>query len=101
MALAQSASDTSVNSITETDIATWTADGVKKLVGFCAKGQFPAEYRLYLDATLYYKYLTSSADETAYVVDKEFTPALNVVVDLRVYHEAPQAKTFFGTLLGG
>lgn len=101
MPLAQSASDISLAPQTETTIVSWTADGAKELVGFTGKGQWPAEYRLYSGATLIYKYLTSSADETAFVADKAFVPAVNVAIALKVYHEAPQAKTFFGTLLGG
>lgn len=101
MALAQSSSDISVASQTETEIASWTSDGAKKLVGFVGKGQWPAEYRLYVGATLTYKYLTTSAEQTAFVADKDVSVASGTVVSLKVYHEAPQAKTFFGTILGG
>jgi len=100
MSLAQSASDTSVNASTETDIATWTADGVKEFVGFVATGEYPAEYRLYFDTTLKYKFQTSAEQPTAFVADKAVVPANNVVVDLRVYHTAPAAKNYFGTILG-
>lgn len=101
MPLAKSAAPVSVNPNTETSIVSWTADGTKKTVGFVATGDYPAEYRYYEDATRIFTYKTTPEDMTAFVVDKEWSPAAAVVVAVRVIHQGPDAGDYFGTILGG
>ena len=91
----------SANSESETDICSWTADGVKELCGFLACGDVPAEYRLYVDTDLVYVFKTTDEGDTAQVVDKPWAPEGDAVIDLRVYHKAGAAATFNGTILGG
>ncbi len=101
MALAQSASPVSVNSQSETEIVSWTADGAKEFIGFLAAGPIPAEYRLYVEGTRVYPYQTTPEDLTAFIVDKPYVPANGTIFSLKVYHESPTAESFFGTILGG
>lgn len=90
----------SVVAETTTTILSWEADGVSAFAGFLAQGSVPAVYTLSVSSCSFYTYLTNGADMTAFVLDKPWVPASGTSFALRVYHEAPGAKYFSGTILG-
>lgn len=95
------ASGVSVNPAAETTVVSWTADGVKQVVGFDGESKIPAEFRLYSGATLYYQFRTTTNGLNAFIADKAFIPTAATVIALKAYHEGPAAYTFSGTILGG
>lgn len=98
--IAYTTAPVSVTAETTTTILSWTADGVSAFAGFLAQGQVPAVYSLCMSSSALYKYQTNGADMTAFVLDKPWVPENGSSFALRVYHEAPGAKTFTGTILG-
>jgi len=102
--IAHTAADVTVPPNTETEILSWTSDGVQELVGFLASGTYSAEYRLYVgdDPAPWYVYQTSPGNRTAYVADRAKVVPTGKIVSLRVYHESTEGpQRFRGTLLGG
>ncbi|WP_422661683.1 hypothetical protein ACK8P5_26535 (plasmid) [Paenibacillus sp. EC2-1] len=89
----------------ETEITSWTADGLSYLIGFTGTGSFSGEFRLYVgvqDPNPVYVYMTSPGNRTAYIADRGSKLPAGTKVSLKVVHEdATDAQTFKGTILGG
>lgn len=93
----------------ETEVATWTADGAAGFVGFLASSNWGSgEWRLYIGGLVKYRYRTTPEMPTAFVVDKETVLANGTALSLRLYHDLKDedgttglAQTAHATLLGG
>lgn len=92
----------------ETEIVTWTADGLQGFLGFTGTGSYSGTFVLYVkkptDASPkpYYMYQTSPSNRTAYVADRFIVFPANTILSLRVSHDdSVDAQIFYGTLLGG
>lgn len=93
---------TNVSSGVETTVATYTGDGTKKVGGFIARGAVGAEYRLYISTTKLLTYITTTADQLAYVVlPKGITIGSGVACAVKVYHAFGSAQGFYASIFEG
>lgn len=101
--LAKNNQGTSIEPNVETELVVWVSDGSRQLIGFCGTGSWSAEFRLYVgtDSDPWYVQQTSPAVRSAYVADRGTKLPSGTRVVLKVYHEAPEAQLFKGTILGG
>lgn len=102
------ANNVTATSGAETQICSWTADGIKGFVGVLAVVPWGGEVRLYVDGTIKYVARATAENPTVFIADKEIVYSNGTALALKVYHDVvdsdgstPLDQTVSGTLLGG
>jgi hypothetical protein len=99
MSLAK-ASGVNVPHNVETDLVSFTGDGIKKLLGFNAEGTVDALFTLKIGGAFEAAVRTSAENLTAVFYDRLITTSNGVVYKVTVLQTSGTAQTFSGTILG-